>query len=83
MGGLLIDTLVYDHFSEKENYCKSGYGDYLSILTNVFEYLKNQKKDREFWYAVGSKQKVYNSDNGAFVSKAKAAYTEPRQCPPK
>lgn len=74
MGGLLIDTLIYDHFSKKENYSKSGYGDYLSILTNVFEYLKNQKKDREFWYAVGSKQKVYNSDNGAFVSKAKAAY---------
>ena len=34
MGGLLIDTLVYDHFSEKENYSKSGYEGYFcdSIL---------------------------------------------------
>lgn len=75
MGGLLIDTLVYNHFSENENYSDSGYDDYLSILTSVFGYFKDQKKDRDFWYAVGSNQKVYNSDNGAFVSKAKAAYS--------
>lgn len=75
MGGLLIDTLIYDHFSEKGNYSNSGYDDYLSILTNIFEYLKDQKKDRNFWYAVGSNQKVYNSDDGAFVNKAKVAYS--------
>lgn len=75
MGGLLIDTLVYNHFSENDNYSDSGYDDYLSILIGVFGYLKDQKKDRDFWYAVGSNQKVYNSDNGAFVSKAKAAYS--------
>ena len=74
MGGLLIDTLVYNHFSAKDNYKGKGYSDYLTILTNVFEYLKNQNKDQSFWYAVGSNQKVYNADNGAFVSKAKAAY---------
>jgi len=75
MGGLLIDTLIYNHFSENDNYSSSGYDDYLSILTAIFGYLKDQKKDREFWYAVGSNQKVYNSGNGAFVSKAKAAYS--------
>lgn len=75
MGGLLIDTLIYNHFSENDNYSDSGRDDYLSILTDIFGYLKDQKKDREFWYAVGSNQKVYNSDNGAFISKAKAAYS--------
>lgn len=75
MGGLLIGTLVYNHFSENDNYSDCGYDDYLSILINVFGYLKDQKKDCDFWYAVGSNQKVYNSDNGAFVSKAKAAYS--------
>lgn len=74
MGGLLIDTLLYDYFSENDNYSGSGYDDYYSILTSAFEYFKNQKKDRDFWYAVGSNQKVYNSDGGAFVEKAKVAY---------
>ena len=74
MGGLLIDTLIYDHFTENDNYSECGYDDYLTILINVFDYLKSQKKDRSFWYAVGSNQKVYNTDNGAFISKAKAAY---------
>ena len=75
MGGLLIDTLIYDHFSENGNYSDSGYDDYLSILTNIFEYFKDQRQDRDYWYAVGSNQKVYNSNNGAFVRKAKAAYS--------
>lgn len=74
MGGLLIDTLVYDHFKNNSNYKGKGNADYLSILTSIFKYFKDQDKDRSFWYAVGSNQKVYNSDNGAFVKKAKAAY---------
>ena len=74
MGGLLIDTLVYDHFKDNAYFKGKGYSDYLSILTSVFEYLKGQNKDRTFWYAVGSSQKVYNTDNGTFVNKAKAAY---------
>ena len=74
MGGLLIDTLVYDHFNNNSNFKGKGYADYLSILTSIFEFFKSQDKDRSFWYAVGSNQKVYNSDNGAFVRKAKAAY---------
>lgn len=74
MSGLLIDTLVYDHFKNNYNYKEKDYTDYLSILTNIFKCLKDQDKDRSFWYAVGSNQKVYNSDNGAFVKKAKAAY---------
>lgn len=74
MGGLLIDTLVYDCFSENNNFNDCEYKDYLKILSLTFEFFKNQKKDRSYWFAVGSKQKVYNSTKGAFVSKAKKAY---------
>lgn len=76
MGGLLIDTLVYDCFSENDNYSDCSYSDYLSILISVFEYFKNQDKKRKYWFAVGSKQKIYNTDNGAFVNKAKEAYNK-------
>ena len=76
MNGLLIDTLVYDHFKDNSFYSNKGYDDYLSILINVFAYLKDQQPDREFWYAVGSNQKVYNTDKSAFASKAKSAYNK-------
>ena len=74
MGGLLIDTLIYNHFVENSYFTDSGYADYLSVLISLFDYLRSQKNDQEFWYAVGSNQKVFNSDKGAFVGKAKAAY---------
>lgn len=76
MGGLLIDTLLYNHFSEKGFYNNNSIDDYYTILTNIFEYFKNQRKDRVFWYAVGSNQLVNNSDNSAFVGKAEKAYNQ-------
>ncbi|MBR2020993.1 MAG: nucleotidyltransferase, partial [Clostridia bacterium] len=33
-------------------------------------------KNQSYWFAVGSNQKVYNSNNGVFVTKAKSAYDE-------
>lgn len=72
-GGLLIDTLVYNHFSDKINYSDKGYADYLTILQNLFDYLKGLDKDQSYWLAVGSNQHVNNSGNGAFVNKAKKA----------
>ncbi len=73
-GGLLVDTLVYNHFSSKSNYSSSGYSDYLTILQNLFDYLQGLNKDQKYWFAVGSYQQVSNSGNGKFVSKAKKAY---------
>lgn len=73
-GGLLIDTLVYNHFKEKDYYSESGFDDYLTILKNIFSFLKNCNKEQKYWLAVGSNQQVSNTDNGAFVSKAKKAY---------
>lgn len=72
-GGLLIDTLVYNHFSGNSDYSDKGYTDYLTILQNLFDYLKGLDKNQVFWLAVGSNQHVSNSSNGAFVGKAKKA----------
>lgn len=72
-GGLLIDTLVYNHLGENSNYEDSGYDEYLTILQNLFDYLKSRDKDQSYWLAVGSNQQVSNSGNGAFVGKAKKA----------
>ena len=74
-GGLLIDTLVYNHFSSNSNYSVSGHKDYIDILQSTFEYLKGLNKDQSYWFAVGSNQQVSNSDNGTFVDKADAAYS--------
>lgn len=72
-GGLLIDTLIYNHFKENDYYSSSGYDDYYEILKKVFEYLKGCNKDQAYWLAVGSKQHVHNSGEGAFVNRAKKA----------
>ncbi|MCR3918864.1 nucleotide-binding domain-containing protein [Bacillus licheniformis] len=72
-GGLLIDTLVYNFFNENENYKDSTFDDYLSLLKDLFYYLKTRNKDQKYWYALGSNQKVYNK-GGAFVNQAKKAY---------
>ncbi|WP_207727449.1 nucleotide-binding domain-containing protein [Clostridium vitabionis] len=74
MGGLLIDTLVYDFFKDKDYFSESSSSDYLRILTDLYKYLKDQDPDRSFWYAVGSNQQVNNSDDGAFVAKAEKAH---------
>ncbi len=73
-GGLLIDTLVYNFF--KENDFLKGSDDYYEIFKSLLYFLKNQNKDQTYWYAVGSNQKVSNSNNGKFVTKAKKAYNK-------
>lgn len=72
-GGLLIDTLVYDHFEENDFYKDSSIDDYFDILKNILAYLGAQDKNRTFWYAVGSNQQVMNSGKGTFVDEASDA----------
>ncbi len=74
-GGLLIDTLVYNHFSSNSNYSASSHEGYIDILQSIFEYLKGLNKDQSYWLAVGSNQQVSNSDKGRFIDKADTAYT--------
>ena len=72
-GGLLIDTLVYNHFEDNEFYKNSSVDDYFDILKNLLSFLGKQDKERSYWYAVGSNQQVKNSGNGTFVNEAKDA----------
>lgn len=73
IGGLLIDSLCYNHFKEENYYVNSSYEDYYQILTNAFYFLKSLDKNQSYWYAPGSNQKVYSNDNG-FISKSESAY---------
>lgn len=76
MGGLLIDTLVYNCFEDNEYFSKSSTSDYLQILTDLFKYLKNEDPNQSYWLAVGSNQQVKNKDKGAFVKKAEKAFNK-------
>lgn len=74
-GGLLIDTLVYNHFSLNSSYSASSHEEYIDILRSTFKYLKGLNKDQSCWLAVGSNQQVSNCDNGRFIDKANSAYS--------
>lgn len=74
MGGLLVDTLTYNHFLDNSYYALKTYSDYYDMLTEMMKYLKGLDKDQSYWLAVGSNQHVENKDNGSFIAKAKTAY---------
>ena len=73
-GGLLIDTLTYNFLNSKTEYRNIGFDSYLDMTKELFKYLKDLNKNQSYWYALGSNQKVYNCDNGKFVTKAQNAY---------
>lgn len=70
MGGLLLDTLVYNFFSQETKYNEATYSDYEDLMVSVFSYLGNLEH-QDYWAAPGSGQRVYS--NGKFQSKAKKA----------
>lgn len=70
--GLLIDTLISDFINDKD-ISEIHYSDYSVLLTNIFEYFSNQNKDREYWHALGSNQKIHNDDGAKFINKSKKA----------
>ncbi len=74
--GLLIDTLVNNFLEKKTQYKNCTYEDYLDLVKDVFEFLKDQNKDQSYWFALGSNQKIYNDDGGKFVNKAEKAYNK-------
>lgn len=59
MGGLLIDTLAYN-FLKNWKYKDKSYTYYDWMVRDFFEYMKNQNKDQNYWYAVGSNTRMYN-----------------------
>ena len=76
IGGLLIDTLVYNFFQENNNFADSGIDDYLEILISLYKFLKHEDPDKKYWLAVGSNQQIYNSHDGEFVKRADKAYED-------
>ncbi|MEG0588182.1 MAG: nucleotidyltransferase domain-containing protein [Akkermansia sp.] len=82
MGGLLIDTLVYNFLSTPKNNrisrfpSLSGNAPHYGAYTtrDFFEYLSQQNDEQSYWYAVGSKQQIY--PRGKFSRKAKEAYSK-------
>jgi len=71
IGGLLIDTLVYNFLLNWGNKDKSySYYDWMS--RDFFNYLRNQNENQEFWLAPGSNQRVYRKGN--FEYKALRCY---------
>lgn len=72
IGGLLIDTLVYNFFKANSKYEEYNYEKHDLLVRDFFEYLKNLDDNRKYWYAPGSNQHVYKK-NSNFKSKAKKA----------
>lgn len=72
--GLLIDTLTNNFLKENTEYKNCGYDDYLKLVKDIFKFLKNEDKNKSYWFAIGSNQKIYNDDGGKFVNKAEKAY---------
>lgn len=71
MGGLLIDTLAHNFLQNYEHRDKTSvYHDWMS--RDFFAYLKEQNKEQQYWYAVGSNQLVYRK--GPFEYKALRCY---------
>lgn len=71
MGGLLIDTLVYNFLKSTDEYDDKSYSAYHLMSRDFFEYLKDQPK-QESYMALGSGQKVGVKKD--FRRKAKEAY---------
>jgi len=71
IGGLLIDTLAYNFMKDWE-YKDNSFTYYDWMTRDFFEYLKNQNKDQNYWYAPGSNQLVYRK--GLFEYKALRCY---------
>ena len=70
MGGLLLDTLAYNFFSQDSTYDTVGYSEYENLVVSLLSYL-GSLHHQDYWAAPGSGQRVYS--NGKFQSKAKKA----------
>lgn len=70
MSGMLIDTLIYNFFSQNTNYNDKSYGGYAELFVSIFTYLGGLNL-QEYWAAPVSGQCVHSS--GKFQTKAKKA----------
>jgi hypothetical protein len=73
IGGLLIDTLVYNFFFSIPDYKTYTFDNYDILIRDFFEYLKDLDDERSYWFAPGSNQHVYKNKSN-FKTKAKKAF---------
>lgn len=71
IGGLLIDTLVYNFFAQTDDYNSAGTGSFDRMARDFFEYLKNEP-EQDYYLALGSRQRV--RVKAKFQPKAGKAY---------
>lgn len=74
--GLLIDTLVFDYLTEHPGFSSASYSEYIDFLTDVLSFLSGEDPEQKYWYALGSNQKIYNSDKGLFIRKASSSHAK-------
>lgn len=72
MGGLLIDTLVYNFLKSTTYYDERSFAYYDKMCRDFFKYLYDQPKNQTEYGALGSKQRVRVKKS--FRRKAKKAY---------
>lgn len=70
MGGLLIDTIAYNFFSQDVSYDAATYASYDALMVSVFSFMGGLEH-QNYWAAPGSGQRVHST--GKFQSKAKKA----------
>lgn len=75
LGGLLIDTLVYNYLKSGKLQSSPSYSDYPETLLNLFMLLSEEDKDKKYWFALGSNQRVHDKGHGSFIDEAKSAYS--------
>ncbi|MFI6396592.1 nucleotidyltransferase [Rhodococcus coprophilus] len=70
MGGLLIDTLVYNFFAQTNDYDSAGTGSFDLMARDFFAFLKDEP-EQDYYLALGSQQRV--NVKAKFQPKAKKA----------
>ena len=70
MGGLLIDTLVYNFSEQTDEYDTAGTGSFDLMVRDFFAFLKDEP-EQDYYLALGSRQRVHVKKK--FQHKAKKA----------
>lgn len=71
IGGLLIDTLVYNFFNQTDDHNSTSTGSFDLLARDFFAFLKDQP-EQDYYLALGSRQQV--KVKAKFQAKAKTAH---------
>lgn len=71
IGGLVIDTLVYNFFAQTDEYDSASTGSFDLLARDFFAFLMDEP-EKDYYLALGSRQRVHVK--AKFQAKAKKAY---------